>query len=405
MGWRDQMQKGSFRGVAFRVLSQDTEGGRRVASHEYPGRDDPWPEDMGRKARTHSLELHIIGADYMAGRDKMLEALEKQGPSELVHPWLGKLNVQVETYRLRETTREGGMATFSVTFTEAGKRQFPSSAADTTTKVSLQADAARLASQQSFSDIFDVSGQPGWVSTAAQSVLQQATNRINGLIQSFPGIPTEISGALADVNDLQGSLSSLILQPSSLASRIDSLMAGVSNIFSDPMTSVGVYRSLGLFGDSSSLVAADLLPAVPATTLARKQQAANQAATVALVQQMSLIGEAKAASLSTPAASGDAITMRDDLAERLDVAATATADDTTYLALTDLRAAVVADLTSRAINLPRISHVTPETTLPALVLAHQVYGDAARDADIVSRNHVRNPGFVPGGTPLEVLRA
>jgi len=405
MAWRDQMQKGSFRGVSFRVLSQDTEGGRRVAKHEYPGRDDPWPEDMGRKGRTHSLELHIIGADYMSGRDAMLAALEKQGPAELTHPWLGKLNVQVETYRLRESTREGGMATFSVTFTEAGKRQFPASSADTASRVSLQADAARLASQQSFSDIFDVAGQPGFVSTEAVSVLQQATGRINALIQSIPGIPTEISGALADVTDLQGALSTLILQPASLGSRLDSLIAGASNIFSDPLPAMRVYQSLGLFGDPASAVAADKLPAVPATTPARQQQAANQGATVALVRQLALASEADAASKTTPAASSDAIAMRDDLADRLDAAATAATDDTTYLALTDLRAAVVTDLTERAATLPRIGHVTPPATLPALVLAHQAYGDATRDVDIVGRNHVRHPGFVPGGTPLEVLRA
>jgi prophage DNA circulation protein len=41
-------------------------------------------------------------------------------------------------------------------------------------------------------------------------------------------------------------------------------------------------------------------------------------------------------------------------------------------------------------------------TLPALVVAHRVYGDATRADEIVSRNRVRHPGFVPGGIALEV---
>jgi len=41
--------------------------------------------------------------------------------------------------------------------------------------------------------------------------------------------------------------------------------------------------------------------------------------------------------------------------------------------------------------------------MPAIVLAYRLYGDAERADEIVARNRVRHPGFVPGGQPLEVL--
>jgi prophage DNA circulation protein len=48
-------------------------------------------------------------------------------------------------------------------------------------------------------------------------------------------------------------------------------------------------------------------------------------------------------------------------------------------------------------------------TQPALVLAQRLYGDPAsveaRAAEIVARNKVRHPGFVPGGVALQVLSA
>jgi prophage DNA circulation protein len=47
--------------------------------------------------------------------------------------------------------------------------------------------------------------------------------------------------------------------------------------------------------------------------------------------------------------------------------------------------------------------VQPQATQPALVLAYSLYEDASRDADIIARNNVRHPGFVPGGRTLEVL--
>ena len=51
---------------------------------------------------------------------------------------------------------------------------------------------------------------------------------------------------------------------------------------------------------------------------------------------------------------------------------------------------------------------TPGATLPAIVIAQIVYGDAigevaARAEQIVARNRIAHPAFVPGGEPLELL--
>jgi prophage DNA circulation protein len=41
--------------------------------------------------------------------------------------------------------------------------------------------------------------------------------------------------------------------------------------------------------------------------------------------------------------------------------------------------------------------------LPALVVAHRLYGDAARADEITVRNGARHPGALRGGIALEVL--
>jgi prophage DNA circulation protein len=81
------------------------------------------------------------------------------------------------------------------------------------------------------------------------------------------------------------------------------------------------------------------------------------------------------------------------------------ADDAVYGALADLRGAVVRDIAARGADLARVVRYTPPETLPALVLAHRLYGDAARDGELVARNGIAHPGFVPGGLELEVLTA
>ena len=80
------------------------------------------------------------------------------------------------------------------------------------------------------------------------------------------------------------------------------------------------------------------------------------------------------------------------------------ASDDLYNSLSDLSAAIVADLGTRP-GLPSLVALTLTVDLPALVIAQRLYGDAARAEDIVARNQVAHPGFVPGGRTLEVLNA
>jgi len=77
--------------------------------------------------------------------------------------------------------------------------------------------------------------------------------------------------------------------------------------------------------------------------------------------------------------------------------------DSVYASLVDLRAAVSEDLRTRAVALPGLISHTPQTTLPALVVAHRLYGDATRADEITVRNDARHPGALRGGIALEVL--
>ena len=143
MAWRDNLVPASFRGVGFQVDDTETKaGGRRIALHEYPGRDDPFAEDMGEITKTFSIEGFIVGDDYLDRGERLIDACNMPGPGELVHPYRGSQNVVcteiVETTR----TREGRMARYTLTFTEAGENQFPSAGVNTEEAVQTRASAA-----------------------------------------------------------------------------------------------------------------------------------------------------------------------------------------------------------------------------------------------------------------------
>ena len=118
--WRAAMQPASFRGAGFHVDRGGQAGGRRGPTHEYPNRDTPWSEDLGRKARRWPITAYVIGPNYIPGRDALIAACEAEGPATLVHPTLGSMQVKCESYTVTETREHGGMATFEMAFVEAG---------------------------------------------------------------------------------------------------------------------------------------------------------------------------------------------------------------------------------------------------------------------------------------------
>jgi prophage DNA circulation protein len=124
-----------FRNARFHVDTGVRESGRRIVPHEFPKRDVPYAEDMGRRAREFTVRAYIIvypmerAADahplhkrnYIPARDALIAALETEGPAELQLPLLGVLNVACSRYRITEEDKLGGYCVFDMSFVEYGQ--------------------------------------------------------------------------------------------------------------------------------------------------------------------------------------------------------------------------------------------------------------------------------------------
>lgn len=399
MTWRDRIQSqsvdgrpllGSFRGARFVVPSADLEFGRRVQVYEYPLRDMPYAEDMGRKARRFSVEVFVDASlaadgDHIPARDALIAAIEEAGPGTLVHPWYGSLRVTVVESSVRESTREGGRATFQLVFVEAGEALFPSAAVQWANRVEAAADAAIEATQADFEQAWDVDGLPGF---------------------SLAELEAELDRTLADierwVSGVADTVAAEIRAPGNMAAALVGAVQRLADAAAEPLRAIQLYEPL--FGAGSTS------PAVPTATPTRRRQAASTAALHAAVQRGAVIEACRASSQADYAARDDALAVRASLLDALDAQMEAVdpvtgapVSDAVYQVLAALRAAVAEDLRVRGARLPELTTITLGAPLPALVVAYRVYGDAARDTEIVERNHIRHPGYVPGGRPLEVL--
>ncbi|MDP3088871.1 MAG: DNA circularization N-terminal domain-containing protein [Methylotenera sp.] len=398
MGWREQLQKASFRGVAFEVESDDATFGRRVETHEYPQRDIPYVEDLGRKARERNLTGFVIGDDYMAKRDALLGALEKAGAGELVHPYYGRMTVSVTDVRVSHSFRDGGMCSFQISFIESGELSFPAAVNSTSTQSLQAADVLEASCIADFTEKFSIENLPDFA-------VQDALASFNGALDTLDGALSR-TGVLLDnpLSLLQGDMTNLIRTPASLASRFFGIFSKGESVLS-AVSGLGDINALNMLNVLTGIRLTNLFASsnVTGSTPTRVAMARNQQAINTMMRQ-SLITQATGMVAAMPLPIyDDAIVVKNELLTVIDTELQM-ANDTNYLALKNVRTKTHADVTARTQGAARLKNITPKEVTPALVLAYDLYEDTTRDAEIINRNKVRHPGFVPANV-LKVLSA
>lgn len=389
MAWRDELRTASFRGVPFQVEQGTIVAGRRLARHEYPQRDVPYLEDMGRKAREYKVEAFIIGLDYMAGRDELLAAIEEAGAGQLVHPWHGTLNVTVSDCQLTESTQHGGLARFALTFVEAGRQIEPNTAVDTEGELDAQYGQCDADFAADFAENFSIDDLP-------EFVVQDALESMNVLLE----LPEMSLGDLGWIrSDPLSSLTALL--PENLLGSLGNPLALAGGVLSLVRLADSV---TGLFGYQRPMAAASSTYYTPSRTA----QNANRSAIVGLVQQAATARRISDLAKSEPATLDDARIARREIVQRADtVLLNEYTGQRAASAIFQLRTDAIAHFSRLQPSLPRVVDLLPQAVRPALVLAHDFYGDswldASREDELLVRNRVRHPGFVPAGQSLELV--
>jgi prophage DNA circulation protein len=123
---RDSLVIASFRGAQFHTETTGRRSGRRTVVHEYPKRNVPYAEDMGRSAIKWSFTGYLIlrdkgiPGDVLSQVADLISALESDDAGYLIHPLLGGMLVMCENYSYSDKRTAGGYFEFDMQFVEAG---------------------------------------------------------------------------------------------------------------------------------------------------------------------------------------------------------------------------------------------------------------------------------------------
>lgn len=427
MAWFDELHldgKGSWRGIEFFVDSHDNVLGRKVVLHEYPGRDQPYAEDIGRASRRFKLTCYVLGNDYNVDRDDLLREFETSGPGQLVHPTLGEFQcVIVSPVSMKEAPQEGGIARFDLELVEVGSAGLTISFADVANEVNVDADTAGDALAEEFSDSFSVIGAINSVRTAAVGAISTLNNTLaqgRAVVNTALAVADDVGSAIQSVAQ---NAASLILAPIALAQAVRGVVTGafsavatLDSALSDLISAGGQALAAvesNIFGDFRAKHAKDLINtmAVAGSDIAPPNdntsdqgtiQSKNQASLINLYRKMSVIEGARNATQLEYESRDAVIDMSDTVSQLLSDAAT-DAGDELWAALADLRDSFTRRMAQLAEELPALVEHIPQETRPCLCIAYDIHDDATRETEIIGRNNLSDPNFVRALIPIKVI--
>lgn len=412
----EQLQPASFRGVPFEVEASGITVGRRTVVHEYPQRDRPYVEDMGRATRNITLQCFVVGSDYLEQAQALMRELEEPGPGTLIHPWLGEMEVTITSVSELLFDQGLGVASVTITATEAGDLEFPAVTADEDTEALEAADAVEKSAVDKFCEDFDLSTINDWIDSALEGSLLDALNFVSA---GDLGKLFDYAEGVANLADKAMAL--LPTDPKIFATRL----AGALGL-SRWATTVSAWR--GVAKSLKNLCRHDKLKARTKAYAERKgepmsdvtrQVMKSQAAIETLVRQLliaQMVGVSTLVATSKDVSSPDGeedmrtttrsydeiVELRDELCQVLDDELLMEENDEMYQVLDEARTAIFDVLTHKADALQHVVIVKPDDVFPAVVLAYDYHDDADRDLEIARRNSVEHEGFCPA-SELRVL--
>jgi prophage DNA circulation protein len=402
MTWRDDLLPTSFRGVEFHYADISGEGGRRLSVSEFPLRDDPYVEDLGRAVRGFTVSGYVLGRDYGTDRDALISALEAKDPGTFQHPFKGPLLVAVRRFHYRETKEEGGYCVFDIEFVEAGKAPSPTTLVSTADKVASSAKSTMSWLQTAFAGAYVIAGYPARLAAEAQGLVGQLTDALVPVTSAVAALQSDAQMFLSGVEEIK----LVVLEPVLLASSVVSFfqrfaddVADFIPAFDETTSSRGPAIPADLsYGLAALAVWGTDIPAVIGTIPVRLQQQANQDALIALVQGSAVCALSQVYASTDFTGLEEAGAARDQIVGFLDDLAFKAADrgdNDVYRALNDLAQTVTQDLTVRGKQLPDVLSVNFGAALPAIVIAQRLYQDASRAGELVAKNRAPHPLFFP----------
>lgn len=407
--WLKSWREASFRGARFWVDKDDLETGRRLVTHEFPHRDTPYIEDLGRKANKVQVTAYIASDAADSETKSLYDACGKRGSATLVLP-SARMRAHCESCtRAWEKDRQGYFA-FNLSFVVDGGSAAPVSTPYLSRLTYSSANDMATPLEERVSALVQVTGQAGFLRDDAVAEIQAIAGAIDTVRAALPIAPDKSptialgvqalfddADVLADigaVGDRYGDVSFIETADGSasapVAERVVGLLSSMREAVTDQTIAAREIGSLTSYGTDAA--------AGDTATPSERQSAANVAALSELVRVAALGQWVVAMTEAEYTDRRGAIQARADVAETIDAELDrldGPASYGVYLALAGLRGNATQFFTLLLTDLAPVLLVGAPRSMPSLWWANTLYADAARAGEIADRNGAIHPSFMP----------
>lgn len=403
--WR----RASFRGAEFWVETDKVETGRSLVVHEFPHRDTPYVEDMGRIANKIEVTAYVASDNAPAEAAALMRACGAGGAATLVLP-MERHKVHCETCARDWARDRQGFIAFALSFVKDGSSAAPFSAPYLARLVATSAFAIAGPVQARFAHLFATAGKAGYVASAAISTIRDAAAALSAVRATLPLGADKNAKLVKAIENLDAGAAAYASvgpvtdtwQPDRFLAAPDKgpapdFAADVINILetmrtaSSPETFVREVLPLLALGSPPD-------PQAQYATPARRDVAANTAAIESCVRVLALAQWAAAVADTNLTDRRQAIGLRAAVSERFDdelAFLAGPAASGVFVALSDVRSQAVQYLTRALADLKPVIVAESGVPLPSLAWSHHLYGTADRAGELVKRNRAIHASFMP----------
>lgn len=405
--WPRTLRRASYRGARFWVETDEIETGRRLVVHEFPHKDVPYVEDMGRTANRIQVTAYVASDNADAEERALRRACEAGGAATLSLP-IDRLQAHCESCRRTFAKDRQGFIAFSLSFVREGTGAGPFPVAYLAQLVGWGAAAIAEPLAALFQARFATLGLPGFVKNSAADTIRDMAAAIDAGLRMIPLTSDKapellrLAGELyADATDLADAgargdrygersfVAEAETRTPALIGRLDEVLDAAAEA-AEPAIAADFFASLVDYGLDAS-------PRSRSTPAARAE-ARN---TEMLGQALRILALGRYAGAIVARTYDDrraAIQARADAAELFDaelMRLTGADSHPVYVALDELRGRVAEHLSQLITDLAPVLIVGAAQSMPSLWWANRLYGDAARAAELVRRNRVKHASFMP----------
>lgn len=434
--WISTLWRSSFKGVPFFVERESEEGGRGLVVHKFPNRDTPYIEDLGEDPREYDVTAYVHGDDSDSQAQRLMAVCTSRGAGVLVLPLLGATRVVCKTQKRAWEKDKLGYVAFELKFYREGAGFALASVPLLASTAFAAAGAAASALVGTFAGALRLAEQADFAIEAATSTIEDGLAAVD-LLRTTSAIAPDVSAAVRDaVAEQLGALPTMLSPAGASAAAIEDLAARVPGLAELAVAAADGARSSSSASSSATLadatgpaaIAAGLVAAVRALadgmapdvavramldlagafpvvvrapaypTRSAQVSAENAAAAARLVRLAGLVAWCEAVVRRPYASRPEGVSARAEIAERFERElndAGGAENVALFVAISDLRGAAVEYL-SRVVNdLAPVITIEAARSLPSLWWAWRLYADPARAGELVGRNGVAHPSYMP----------